>query len=151
MLIAEHADRLAGEGGFLFPRAEPELPRRLASKQGLHELCAKHGVPTPEGAFPDTYADVKAFAASTRFPVVAKNREAFERRKKPAVGGTSRTEGPRELKELGPCLRGSDGELARADARGHAAQVHTGRLEHRRTAARAHPAGLLPCDGRPAP
>ncbi|MGW3429977.1 carboxylate--amine ligase [Streptomyces melanosporofaciens] len=100
VLIAEHADRLAGEGGFLFPRAEPELPRRLASKRGLHELCVKHGVPTPEAAFPDTYADVKAFAASARFPVVAKNREAFERRKKPAVGGTTRIEGPRELMEL---------------------------------------------------
>lgn len=61
--IAEHADRLAGEGRFLFPRVEPELPRRPASKRGLHELCVKHGVPTPEGAFPDTYADVKAFAA----------------------------------------------------------------------------------------
>ncbi|MBI0385723.1 ATP-grasp domain-containing protein, partial [Streptomyces albiflaviniger] len=48
VLIAEHADRLAGEGRFLFPRAEPELPRRLASKRGLHELCVKHGVPTPE-------------------------------------------------------------------------------------------------------
>ncbi|MFD5390952.1 ATP-grasp domain-containing protein [Streptomyces sp. NPDC059474] len=100
VLIAEHADRLAGEGGFLFPRAEPELPRRLASKRGLYELCVKHGVPTPEAAFPDTYADVKAFAASARFPVVAKNREAFERRKKPAVGGTTRIEGPRELMEL---------------------------------------------------
>ncbi|MCD9590795.1 MULTISPECIES: carboxylate--amine ligase [Streptomyces] len=100
VLIAEHADRLAGEGRFLFPRAEPELPRRLASKRGLHELCVKHGVPTPEGAFPDTYADVKAFAASARFPVVAKNREAFERRQKPAVCGTTRIEGPRELLEL---------------------------------------------------
>ncbi|MET7932466.1 ATP-grasp domain-containing protein [Streptomyces sp. NPDC005322] len=100
VLIAEHAEVLAGDGRFLFPRVEPELPRRLASKQGLHELCVKHGVPTPEGAFPDSYADVKAFAASARFPVVAKNREAFERRKKPAVSGTTRIAGPRELMEL---------------------------------------------------
>ena len=56
--------------------------------------------PQPGGAFPAAYADVKAFAASARFPVVAKNREAFERRKKPAVGGTTRIEGPRELMEL---------------------------------------------------
>jgi D-aspartate ligase len=100
VLIAEHAETLAGDSRFLFPRTEPELPRRLASKQGLHELCVKHGVPTPEGAFPDSYADVKAFAASARFPVVAKNREAFERRRKPAVSGTTRIADPRELMEL---------------------------------------------------
>ena len=40
------------EGCFLFPRVEPGLPRRLASKQGLHELCVEHGVPTPAAAFP---------------------------------------------------------------------------------------------------
>ncbi|WP_431775464.1 ATP-grasp domain-containing protein [Streptomyces cucumeris] len=102
VLIAEHADVLAAGGRFLFPRADPELPRRLASKQGLHELCAEHGVPTPEAAFPATFADVKAFAVSGRFPVVAKNREAFERREKPAVGGTTRIEGPRELLALAP-------------------------------------------------
>ncbi|MGW3565620.1 carboxylate--amine ligase [Streptomyces sp. NPDC000941] len=100
VLIAEHADTLAGEGRFLFPRAEPGLPRRLASKQGLYELCLDHDVPTPAAAFPDSYADVKEFAATARFPVVAKNREAFERRRRPAVGGTTRITGPRELLAL---------------------------------------------------
>ncbi|MFI0821402.1 ATP-grasp domain-containing protein [Streptomyces sp. NPDC021098] len=100
VLIGEHADVLAGQGRFLFPRTEPGLPRRLASKQGLHGLCVEHGVPTPEAAFPGSYADVKAFAVSARFPVVAKNREAFERRRQPAVGGTTRIAGPRELLAL---------------------------------------------------
>ena len=50
MLIAEHADALAGS--FLFPRVAPGLPRRLASKQGLHELCVEHGVPSPAAVFP---------------------------------------------------------------------------------------------------
>ncbi|WP_246097396.1 ATP-grasp domain-containing protein [Streptomyces botrytidirepellens] len=100
VLIGEHADVLAGEGRFLFPRTEPGLPRRLASKQGLYELCVEHAVPTPEAAFPGSYADVKAFAVSARFPVVAKNREAFERRRQPAVGGTTRIAGPRELLAL---------------------------------------------------
>jgi len=100
VLIGEHADVLAGEGRFLFPRTESGLPRRLASKQGLHELCVEHGVPTPEAAFPGSYAEVKAFAVGARFPVVAKNREAFERRRRPAVGGTTRIAGPRELLAL---------------------------------------------------
>ncbi|WP_438828043.1 carboxylate--amine ligase [Streptomyces tropicalis] len=88
VLIAEHQDDLAD--AFLFPRVDPGLPRRLASKQGLHELCAEHGVPSPSAAFPQSHGDVEAFARTARFPVVAKNREAFVRRRRPAVNGTTR-------------------------------------------------------------
>ncbi|MEU3980150.1 ATP-grasp domain-containing protein [Streptomyces sp. NPDC026672] len=88
VLIAEHQDAL-GER-FLFPRVDPGLPRRLASKQGLHELCVKHGVPSPEAAFPESYDEIVEFAEKARFPVVAKNREAFVRRRRPAVNGTTR-------------------------------------------------------------
>lgn len=98
VLIAEHAGPLAER--FLFPRVEPGLPRRLASKQGLHELCTEHGVPSPAAAFPDSYADVEEFAATARFPVVAKNREAFVRRSAPAVAGTTRIGGAAELLRL---------------------------------------------------
>ncbi|MER5509481.1 ATP-grasp domain-containing protein [Streptomyces sp. NPDC002766] len=88
VLIAEHQDVLAGR--FLFPRVDPVLPRRLASKQGLHELCVEHGIPSPTAAFPQSYDDIVAFAEKARFPVVAKNREAFLRRTRPAVNGTTR-------------------------------------------------------------
>jgi predicted ATP-grasp superfamily ATP-dependent carboligase len=88
VLIAEHQDELAGP--FLFPRVEPALTRRLASKQGLHELCVEHGIPSPTAAFPQSYDDIVTFAEKARFPVVAKNREAFVRRKQPAVNGTTR-------------------------------------------------------------
>ncbi|MDF2269260.1 ATP-grasp domain-containing protein [Streptomyces coacervatus] len=88
VLIAEHQDELAGS--FLFPRVDPALPRRLASKQGLHELCVEHGIPSPTAAFPQSYDDIVTFAEKARFPVVAKNREAFLRRKQPAVNGTTR-------------------------------------------------------------
>lgn len=88
VLIAEHQDALAGP--FLFPRVAPGLPRQLASKQGLYELCVEHGVPVPATSFPQTYEDVVAFAEQARFPVVAKNREAFVRRSRPAVNGTTR-------------------------------------------------------------
>lgn len=66
VLIAEHQDALAGP--FLFPQVDAGLPRRLAGKQGLHELCVEHGVPSPAAAFPDTYADVEAFAAGASIP-----------------------------------------------------------------------------------
>ncbi len=98
VLVAEHAAQLAGR--FLLPRVDPALPRRLASKQGLHELCLMHGVPTPQAVFPESYADIAAFAETARFPVVAKNREAFERRRAPVVPGTTRIRGPRELLAL---------------------------------------------------
>ncbi|MBY8870182.1 carboxylate--amine ligase [Streptomyces sennicomposti] len=88
VLIAEHQDALGGH--FLFPRVEPGLPRLLASKQGLHELCVKHGVPSPAAVFPQSYDDIAAFAQTARFPVVVKNREAFTRRSRPAVNGTTR-------------------------------------------------------------
>ncbi|MDJ0464368.1 ATP-grasp domain-containing protein [Streptomyces sp. H27-C3] len=98
VLIAEHQDALAGP--FLFPRVDAPLPRRLASKQGLHELCVEHGVPSPAAVFPESYADVEAYAAVARFPVVAKNREAFVRRRQPAVSGTTRIAGPEQLLAL---------------------------------------------------
>ncbi len=99
VLIAEHADELSPH--FLFPRMDdPGLSRRLASKRGLHELCAQYGVPSPRAAFPDSYAEIETYAATARFPVVAKNREAFERRRAPAVRGTTRIAGARELLEL---------------------------------------------------
>ncbi|MFC8345980.1 ATP-grasp domain-containing protein [Streptomyces sp. NPDC057280] len=88
VLIAEHRVELGAR--FLVPPVERGLPRRLASKQGLHELCVEHGIPSPTAAFPQSYDDVVAFADKARFPVVAKNREAFVRRTRPAVNGTTR-------------------------------------------------------------
>ncbi|WP_443031835.1 carboxylate--amine ligase [Streptomyces sp. CA-210063] len=88
VLIAEHQEEL-GER-FLFPRVDGTLPRRLASKKGLHELCGEHGISSPVSSFPQSYDDVERFAERARFPVVAKNREAFERRRQPAVNGTTR-------------------------------------------------------------
>lgn len=88
VLIAEHQDELGDR--FLFPRVDAKLPRRLASKQGLHELCMEHGIPSPAAAFPQSYEEIVAFAESARFPLVAKNREAFVRRSRPAVNGTTK-------------------------------------------------------------
>ncbi len=39
---------------------------------------------------PDSYGGIVDFAEKVRFPVVAKNREAFVRRRRPAVNGTTR-------------------------------------------------------------
>ncbi|WP_282794190.1 ATP-grasp domain-containing protein [Streptomyces sp. CC224B] len=102
VLIAEHQREL-GEtefGGFLFPRVASALPRRVASKQGLHELCSAYGLSSPVTACPRSQADIEEFATTARFPVVAKNREAFQRREQPAVHGTTRINSAPGLRAL---------------------------------------------------
>ncbi|MGK5171734.1 hypothetical protein [Geodermatophilus sp. CPCC 205761] len=99
VLLAERGDDLAG--AFLYPRsADPGLPRRLADKNGLHELCQKHGVPQADSTAPRTPAEVEEFARSARFPVVAKNREPFGRLRAPAVRSTTLLRDPDELLAL---------------------------------------------------
>jgi D-aspartate ligase len=98
VLIAEHASELSEN--FLFPEVPPNLPRKLASKQGLYELCLECGVPTPSSAFPATGAEIVAFAEIATFPVVAKNLEAWVRRRAPVVAKTTLLHTPEELLEL---------------------------------------------------
>lgn len=98
VLIAEHQDALRER--FLFPRVDPHLPNRLASKQGLHELCLEHGMPSPATVSPQSHQEIEEFAATASFPVVAKNREAFVRRRQPAVNGTTRIATPEGLLSL---------------------------------------------------
>ena len=87
VLLAENASRLSAH--FLLPDVPPALPRKLASKQGLYELCREYGVPAPASAFPSTAAALADFASQASFPLVAKNLEAWVRRQAPVVGGTT--------------------------------------------------------------
>lgn len=98
VLIAEHAADL--HDMFLFPQVEPTLPRRLASKQGLHKLCLECDVPTPRAAFPANLTELDELASDLEFPLVAKNLEAFERRRAPVVGGTTQVNDAAELRAL---------------------------------------------------
>ena len=70
VLIAEHAEELSL--WFITPNVEPGLPARLASKQGLRDLCLEHGVPTPAAAFPMSLAEIEEFGDHASFPVIAK-------------------------------------------------------------------------------
>jgi predicted ATP-grasp superfamily ATP-dependent carboligase len=98
VLVAEHAADLAEY--FLLPRVPHGLPRELASKLGLFKLCQAHGVPAPASVTLNTAADVAEFAAAAAFPVVAKNVEAWERRRHPVVPGTTVLNGPQDLLAL---------------------------------------------------
>lgn len=98
VLVAEHQPELAGR--FLFPPVRADLPRRLASKPGLFELCVEHGFPAPVSVAPATMAQVAAFARSATYPVVVKNAEVWERRQRPVVPGTTIVLTEDELVEL---------------------------------------------------
>jgi D-aspartate ligase len=70
LFVADHADELAGR--FLFPRPDPGLVHRLASKRELYLLCQRLGVPSPETVFPNARDDVLGFLEGARPPVVVK-------------------------------------------------------------------------------
>ncbi len=87
VFLAEHAAQL---GDWLVqPRIDPDLPRRLASKRGLAELCGEHDIRTPRSTFPETPEDFEHFAETAVFPVVVKNVDPFRRLTQPAVSSTT--------------------------------------------------------------
>ena len=47
IFLAEHGDSL--RGAFAFPQPPADLPRRLAGKYSMFQLCQDLGVPTPQG------------------------------------------------------------------------------------------------------
>jgi D-aspartate ligase len=75
ILISDHAATLGR--WFRFPQPPPGLAQQLASKKRLFELCTKLGIPCPQASFPLSRQDVAEFAATARFPVVAKVIEAW--------------------------------------------------------------------------
>jgi D-aspartate ligase len=73
--LAEHADELRGH--FLLPQVPPDLPRALASKQGMFDLCRDHGVPTPRTFSPRSIDEAVSQARQLTYPVIAKNAEPW--------------------------------------------------------------------------
>ncbi|HTK17000.1 MAG TPA: ATP-grasp domain-containing protein [Acidimicrobiia bacterium] len=95
VLVAEHAADLAP--WLISPAVAPDLPRRLASKRGLRELCLEHATSTPGAAFPTSLADIEAFAAVATFPVVAKVADAGHRGELPELGASTPLRSAKEL------------------------------------------------------
>ncbi len=87
VLVAEGADALAGRA--ILPAVPPELPRQLASKRGLHEICLRHGVPTPASSSVRTGDDLEAALAKLTLPVVVKQADSWSRLTRPVVTGST--------------------------------------------------------------
>ncbi|WP_329490680.1 ATP-grasp domain-containing protein [Kitasatospora sp. NBC_01246] len=95
VLLAEHASELAED--LLLPPVPPGLPRRLADKGGLHDLCRGTGTPTPAARTPVDRAGLLAAAAEFGYPLVLKNLASFTRLERPVVGHTTVVRSEAEL------------------------------------------------------
>jgi len=51
---------------FLFPDPPADLPRRLAGKYSLHELCREFGIASPRTVAPDSLRTAREFASARR-------------------------------------------------------------------------------------
>lgn len=70
IFLAEHGDPL--RDAFLFPAPPADLPRRLAGKFSMFQLCRDLGVATPEAALPSTAEECETFADTVGYPLIGK-------------------------------------------------------------------------------
>ncbi|WP_441248980.1 carboxylate--amine ligase [Kitasatospora sp. McL0602] len=100
VLLAEHAEQLAPY--LLLPPVPATLPRRLANKAELHDLCRTHGVLTPRTQACADRDELLAVAREFGYPLVLKNLEAFTRLRRPVVTHTTVVHDEAELLVLRP-------------------------------------------------
>jgi predicted ATP-grasp superfamily ATP-dependent carboligase len=87
LLLGEHAGEL-GEC-FRIPAVPPCLPRSLAAKDTLAELCATHHIPCPASFLPASVEQMVQSAATIGYPVVVKNARPWQRLRHPGVGSST--------------------------------------------------------------
>ena len=92
-LVAEEAATL--RQWFLFPKLQANIPRTLANKQLLHELCKEIGIPQPHAMIPDLINDVHQLLGKITFPVVVKAISSWPRR--PGTASVQIVHSPEEL------------------------------------------------------
>jgi predicted ATP-grasp superfamily ATP-dependent carboligase len=70
IFLAEHGCDL--RRWFLFPDPPKDLPRRLAGKYSLYQLCRELGVSCPQTITPSSLADAHEFASAAGYPLIVK-------------------------------------------------------------------------------
>jgi D-aspartate ligase len=70
IFLAEHGEEL--RRCFIFPNPPAALPRRLADKRGLSEVCRELGMASPEIFLPSSLTEAREFATRASFPLVVK-------------------------------------------------------------------------------
>ncbi|MFR9728204.1 carboxylate--amine ligase [Saccharopolyspora sp. MS10] len=97
--LAEHGAEL--RHWFRFPDPPPELPREVAGKFTLQDICRELGVPTPRAELVRTRAEAAEFAAETGFPLVAKLATPWTSGGRAKVRSTSILRDRADLRALG--------------------------------------------------
>ncbi|GAA0502603.1 ATP-grasp domain-containing protein [Saccharopolyspora subtropica] len=109
IFLAEHGDPL--RPWFRFAQPPAELPRQLAGKYSMYQVCRRLGVPCPEAALVRTWGEALEFAGRVGFPLVAKLAAPW-RARPGGVRSTSIVDDVDELAELGRrCVEDGAGEL----------------------------------------
>ncbi|WP_219905514.1 carboxylate--amine ligase [Actinopolyspora mortivallis] len=98
ILLAEHSERVPPE--LLFPGSPGGLPRRMAGKDSLSELCAQYGIPTPVTETVSTWSAARSFAAEVGWPLVVKLTTPWRARGRPRPPSTSVVNDLDRLREL---------------------------------------------------
>jgi D-aspartate ligase len=70
IFLAEHGTEL--RKWFLFPEPASDLPRQVAGKYTLYQLCRELGVPCPAAALTGSLLEAQRFADRVGYPLVAK-------------------------------------------------------------------------------
>lgn len=70
IFLAEHGSDL--RRWFLFPHPPDDLPRRLAGKYSLYEICRELNVPCPQTVIPNSLNQAHEFASAAGYPLIAK-------------------------------------------------------------------------------
>jgi D-aspartate ligase len=114
IFLAEHGADLRSR--FLFSAPPPALPRLVAGKFSLFELCATLGMPAPSATIPESPAAAHEFAARAGYPLVAKLATPWEAgaqqdaRQQGSLRSTSIVTSPAELDQtVAACARAGAG------------------------------------------
>ncbi|HET9253650.1 MAG TPA: carboxylate--amine ligase [Pseudonocardiaceae bacterium] len=95
IFLAEHGGELRRH--FLFPDPPSDLPRRVAGKYTLYQLCGELGVPCVAAALPRSLTEARDFAARVGFPVMAKLATPWQSQSARGMRSTTLVHTPEEL------------------------------------------------------
>jgi D-aspartate ligase len=106
IFLAEHGAALRRT--FLFPDPPRDLPRRLAGKYSLYEVCREFDIACPQTALPESLGQAQEFARAAGYPIIAKLTTPWR-----ASGGLRSTRVVPDARELGQvydaCARAETG------------------------------------------
>lgn len=107
IFASDHRDRLAER--FLMPHSPDGVPRALASKWEMHQLCRRAGVPAPESRLPGSEAEAIESGEAFGYPVVLKRSAGWVASNDPLAPSVAIV---RSRSELVECYRRMDSPVA---------------------------------------